>query len=174
VMKPARAFLAVALFATGCSASRVENGVFHSSKGFQVSLPRQGWAVKEGGAAEIELQRKDPAGGMLADATCDDKTVARPLTVLSRHLTFGMTERVVEYGGEYGGEDGGTFTLAGRPAQRAVVRGRIDGVQVGVEAVVIKGERCVYDFLYVAPAAAFETGRGDFRAFVESFNGGAR
>ena len=107
---------------------------------------------------------------MLADATCDDKTAGRPLTVLSRHLTFGLTERVVENIGE----NGGPFTLAGRPAQRAVVRGRIDGAQVGVEAVVIKGERCVYDFLYVAPAAAFETGRGDFRAFVESFKGDAR
>jgi hypothetical protein len=55
-----------------------------------------------------------------------------------------------------------------------VVRGSLDGAQVGVEAVVIKGDRCVYDLLYVAPVAAFETGRGDFRAFVESFNGGAR
>ena len=166
MMKPAQALLATALFATGCSASHIESGVFYSPKGYQVSLPRQGWRVQSGGAAELELQRKDPAGGMLADATCDDKTAARPLTVLSRHLTFGLTERVVE--------DGGTFTLAGRPAQRAVVRGRIDGAQVGVEAVVIKGDRCVYDFLYVAPAAAFETGRGDFRAFVESFKGDAR
>ena len=166
MMKPAQALLATALFATGCSASHIESGVFYSPKGYQVSLPRQGWRVQPGGAAELELQRRDPAGGMLADATCDDKTAGRPLTVLSRHLTFGLTERVVE--------DGGTFTLAGRPAQRAVVRGRIDGAQVGVEAVVIKGDRCVYDFLYVAPAAAFETGRGDFRAFVESFKGDAR
>ena len=170
MMKPARALLATALFSTGCSASHIENGVFYSPKGYQVSLPRQGWRVQPGGAAELELQRKDPAGGMLADATCDDKTAGRPLTVLSRHLTFGLTERVVEYGGE----NGGTFTLAGRPAQRAVVRGRIDGAQVGVEAVVIKGDRCVYDLLYVAPAAAFEMGRGDFRAFFESFKGGAR
>ena len=166
MMKPAQALLATALFATGCSASHIESGVFYSPKGYQVSLPRQGWRVQSGGAAELELQRRDPAGGMLADATCDDKTAGRPLTVLSRHLTFGLTERVVE--------DGGTFTLAGRPAQRAVVRGRIDGAQVGVEAVVIKGDRCVYDFLYVAPAAAFETGRGDFRAFFESFKGDSR
>ena len=173
MMKPAGVLLAVFLLA-GCSASRIENGVFYSPKGYQVSLPRQGWAVKPGGAAELELQRQDPAGGMLADATCDDKTAGRPLTVLSRHLTFGLTERVVENVGKDGGENGGTFTVAGRPAQRAVVRGRIDGAQVGVEAVVIKGERCVYDFLYVAPVATFETGRGDFRAFVESFGGSAR
>jgi len=158
--------LVLALVIAGCSASRIENGVFYSPKGYQVSLPRQGWVVKPGGAAEIELQRRDPAGGMLADATCDDKTADRPLTVLTRHLTFGLKGRVLE--------DGGPLTLAGRPAQRAVVRGSLDGTPVGVEAVVIKGERCVYDFLYVAPTAAFETGRSDFRAFVESFSGGAR
>jgi hypothetical protein len=164
-MKPACTLL-VAVLLAGCSASRIENGVFYSPKGYQVSLPRQGWAVKPGGAAELELQRQDPAGGMLADATCDDKTAGRPLTVLTRHLTFGLKDRVLE--------DGGPLTVAGRPAQRAVVRGSLDGARVGVEAVVIKGERCVYDFLYVAPAAAFEIGRGDFRAFVESFSGGAR
>jgi hypothetical protein len=165
VIKPVWALLGAVLL-TGCSASRIENGVFYSPKGYQVNLPQQGWRVKPGGGAELELQRQDPAGGMLADATCDDKTAGRPLTVLTRHLTFGLKDRVLE--------DGGPLTLAGHPAQRAVVRGSLDGAQVGVEAVVIKGERCVYDFLYVAPAAAFETGRGDFQAFVESFSRGAR
>jgi hypothetical protein len=164
-MKSAGVLLAALLLA-GCSAGRIDNGVFYSPKGYQVSLPRQGWAVRHGGAAELELQRRDPAGGMLADATCEDNTAGRPLPVLARHLTFGLKDRVLE--------DGGTLTLAGRPAQRAVVRGSLDGTPVGVEAVVVKGDRCVYDFLYVAPAAAFEAGRGDFRAFVESFNGGAR
>jgi hypothetical protein len=164
-MKLIGALLAATLLA-GCSAGRIENGVFYSPKGYQVSLPAQGWAIKPGGAAEIELQRQNPAGGMLADATCDDKTAARPLNILARHLTFGLKDRVLE--------DGGPLTLAGRPAQRAVVRGSVDGTPVGVEAVVVKGDRCVYDFLYVAPADAFETGRRDFRAFVESFAGGGR
>jgi hypothetical protein len=158
--------LLVAVLVAGCSASHIENGVFYSTKGFQVSLPPQGWAVKPGGSAELELQRGDPAGGMLADATCDDKTAGRPLNVLSRHLTFGLKDRVLE--------DGGTLTVDGRPAQRSVVRGSLDGTAVGVEAVVVKGERCVYDFLYVAPTASFETGRGDFRAFVDSFSGGGK
>jgi hypothetical protein len=158
--------LLVAVLVAGCSASHIENGVFYSTKGFQVSLPQQGWAVKPGGSAELELQRGNSEGGMLADATCDDKTAARPLNVLSRHLTFGLKDRVLE--------DGGTLTVDGRPAQRSVVRGSLDGTAVGVEAVVVKGERCVYDFLYVAPAESFETGRGDFRAFVDSFSGGGK
>ena len=165
-MRRIRGLILVAVLVAGCSASHIENGVFYSTKGYQVSLPAEGWAVKPGGPAELELQRHEPAGGMLADATCDDKTAGRPLNVLSRHLTFGLKDRVLE--------DGGPLTLDGRPAQRAVVRGSLDGTPVGVEAVVVKGDRCVYDFLYVAPAASFETGRGDFRAFVESFSGAAK
>ena len=55
-----------------------------------------------------------------------------------------------------------------------MVRGTVDGTEVTVEAVVVKSARCVHDFLYVAPAAAFEAGRRDFRAFVESFEGEPR
>ena len=165
-MRKASGSLLVAALLAGCGASHIENGVFYSTKGYRVSLPAQGWAIKPGGSAELELQRGDPAGGMLADATCDDPAAGRPLSVLARHLTFGLKDRVLE--------DGGPLTVDGRPAQRAVVRGSLDGRPVGVEAVVVKGERCVYDFLYVAPAASFETGRGDFRAFVESFSGATR
>jgi hypothetical protein len=162
-----KALLLIAALLAGCSAAgHIDNGVFYSSKGYQVSLPSQGWAVKPGGTAELELQRRNPEGGMLADATCDDKTAGRPLAILARHLTFGLKDRVLE--------DGDPLTLAGRPAQRSVVRGSVDGTAVGVEAVVVKGERCVYDFLYVAPAESFETGRGDFQAFVESLSGATR
>ncbi len=64
-----------------------------------------------------------------------------------------------------------TWTVGGRPAAHRVIRGRRDGADVTVEAVVLKGERCVHDFLYVAPPGEFENGRQDFRLFVESFAG---
>ena len=54
-----------------------------------------------------------------------------------------------------------------------MLRGSLDGTPVAVEAIVVKGDHCVYDFLYVAPPEAFESGREDFHAFVESFNGKA-
>jgi hypothetical protein len=86
--------------------------------------------------------------------------------VLTRHLTFGLGHRetVETVQSEVGG----------RQAERTVVRGTVDGADVEVEAVVLKGQQCVYDFMYVAPAGAFESGRGDFRAFVESFTGSMR
>ena len=83
--------------------------------------------------------------------------------MLARHLTFGLTHRETM--------ESDTWTVGGRPATHTVIRGRRDGVEVAVEAVVLKGERCIHDFLYVAPVAGFEEGREDFKAFVESFAG---
>ena len=161
-MKATCALLGAVLVA-GCGSSRIENGVFYSPKGYQVSLPRQGWAIKPGGAAELELARQDPAGGMLADATCDDKTAGRPLAVLSRHLTFGIQgKEVLER------ED---LTVAGHHAFRMLFEGRLDGAPVQVEAYVVKGAECVYDLIYVAPPAEFAAGTADFRALVSSFTG---
>ena len=56
------AFPILALVAAGCSAGRIESGVYYSSKGYQVSLPSPGWLVKRGGAADLELQRATPPG----------------------------------------------------------------------------------------------------------------
>ena len=162
----AAGFLGLALLAVGCSADRIERGVFHSSKGYRVSLPPPSWGIVRGGKVDLELRRATPRGGMLADATCEGRTPRRPLGVLARHLTFGLTDRETV-------EDGAVF-LGGLPGVRTVVRGSLDGTEVSVEMVVLKGGQCVYDFLYVAPVDDFPSGRPDFRALVESFSGGAR
>jgi len=158
--------LAVVLLLAGCRASRIDEGTFHSAKGYQVRLPGPAWRVEAAGQADLELRRETPPGGMLADATCGGAEAGRSLPVLARHLTMGLANRSTV--------ESDTWTVGGRAAAHRVVRGRRDGVEVAVEAVVLKGPRCVHDFLYVAPAAAFESGRGDFRAFVESFAGADR
>ena len=61
----------------------------------------------------------------------------------------------------------------GRTGARSTLRGTLDGAAVAVEAVSLKDQRCVYDFLYVAPLEAFESGRPEFQAFVESLTVGA-
>ena len=149
------------LLLAGCSAYRVEQGVFHSSKGYRVTLPGEGWRVEPDGRADLTLARVAAPGAMLADATCDGRAAGRPLRLLSRHLVFGLVHRTVV--------DESRVELAGRAGVRTVTRGQRDGVDVEVEAVVVKDERCVYDFLYVAPVAAFPDGQPAFRAFVGSF-----
>jgi hypothetical protein len=163
---PVTCALGLGLVLAGCMVSRIENGTFHSAKGYQVTLPGDGWRVDPGGDADLALRRDAPPGGMLADATCAGKPLGYPLSVLARHLTFGLTKRVtVEHT---------TEILSGRPAEHTVTRGIVEGTEVAVEAVVVKSARCLHDFLYVAPAASFEAGRHDFRAFVESFAGEPR
>jgi len=156
--------LAALLAGCGTQAGRIESGTFYSPKGYTVRLPEKGWRV-ERGDADLELRRDVPAGGMLADATCEGPDPGRPLPVLARHLVFGLTRPVTV--------ESDTRTVGGRPAAHRVLRGVVDGREVEVESLVVKGDRCVHDFLYVAPPEQFEAGRGDFQAFVESFSPGA-
>lgn len=160
-----RSLLAVLVIAiAGCAtgAARIENGVFHSPKGYRVTLPSKGWQVDQGPPADLALQGEATSGGMLVDATCGGREASRPLDVLARHLTFGLTRRDVI--------ENGATTVAGREAAHSVVRGVADGRDVTVEAVVVRGEPCVHDFLYVAPTGLFDAGRPAFRALVESFS----
>jgi hypothetical protein len=159
---PRALLLAVGLLA-GCASAtgRIENGVFHSAKGYRVTLPTAGWSVEHGPAADLSLQADRGAGGMLVDATCAGRERDRSLDVLARHLTFGLSRREIV--------ESGTATVAGRQATRSVVRGQADGREVTVEALVMRAEPCVHDFLYVAPTGAFDAGRPAFQALVASF-----
>jgi len=156
--------VAGSLFLAGCASGdtgRVANGTFSSTKGYQVRLPPAGWNVTTNPTADLELRRTAPSGAMLVDASCGGAEIDRSLPVLARHLTIGLTNRQTV--------ESDTWTIGTLPAAHRVIRGRRDGADVMVEAVVLKGERCVHDFLYVAPPADFEIGRHDFRRLVESF-----
>lgn len=161
--RPVTRTLALGLLLVACSASRVDNGTFTSAKGYRVGIPQAGWQVEPDAKADLELKRAAAPGGMLVDATCGGAQLERPLTVLARHLTFGLTDRRTV--------ESDTWTVGGRAAAHRVVRGTRDGTEVTVEVVVLKGERCIHDFLYVAPPGEFEGGRRDFRVLVESLAG---
>jgi len=145
----------------GCATGSIERGVFHSAKGYRVTLPVEGWQVHREPRADLALKRQAPEGGMLVDATCDPRTVGRPLRLLVRYLSFGLTRRAVV--------EEEPVTVAAREGLRQVIRGERDGTDVRVEAVSVKDGRCVYDFLYVAPPPAFPAGRPAFRELVQSF-----
>jgi hypothetical protein len=156
----ALAAVVTAIALAGCAAATggaVEGGVFRSPKGYRVTLPA-GWTVAPDGAADLTLRHEGPRAGMLADATCGGPR--RSPALVTRHLAFGVTARrdVVRE----------TLEIGGRPAARMELRGRLEGVDVGVEAFAVQGPRCLYDFLYVAPVEDFEAGRDAFHRFVES------
>jgi hypothetical protein len=147
---------------SACSGARIEGGVFYSPKGYRVTLPAGAWRAATDGRADLELTGGGLRAGILAHATCEGKAPGRPLSVLARHLIFGLEgRRILERE---------AVTVAERPGARMLLEGRLDDRPVTVEAFVLKGERCVYDLVYVASPADFEAGRDEFREFVRSFS----
>jgi len=162
-----RAPLALALGAviafTGCAGRRIENGVYHSDKGYRLTLPGPDWSVAADSKADLELRHQDGLAAMLANAECDDRAKSRSAGVLLGQLLIGLHDRATIEQNE--------VSLNGRQALHRVLDGRVaaDGAPTRIEAYVLKEQDCVYDFAYAAPPASFEAGRADFRRFVESF-----
>lgn len=162
-----RAPLALALGAviafSGCAGRRIENGVYHSDKGYRLTLPGPDWSVAADSKADLELRHQDGLAAMLANAECDDRAKSRSAGLLLGQLLIGLRDRATIEQNE--------VSLNGRQALHRVLDGRVaaDGAPTRIEAYVLIEEGCVYDFAYAAPPASFEAWRADFRRFVESF-----
>ena len=61
--------------------------------------------------------------------------------------------------------------MHGEVARHAVIDGRV-GEPVRLELYVMRDERCLYDFLYVAPPEAFDAERPAFERLVHEFRTG--
>jgi len=154
--------LVASLLVSGCAVKRIENGVYHSSKGYRVAIPKAEWSLVDGGPADLALRHHGSSAGMAVNAVCAGAAPRRAADVLARQLHIGLRDRrTIERA---------TTEVAGRPASRVVVEGRLeDSASVRIESLSMRDERCLYDFLYVAPPAAFEAARADFSTFVDSF-----
>jgi hypothetical protein len=160
------AALVVLTLALGaCAGRRVVDGVYRAPSGFRVTVPSEAWEVAPNSRADLELRHRTAPVGMLANAVCDPAVTQRDWDVLARHLLLGLRDREVVEGGE--------VPVNSRTASHRVVEGRMrqSDDRVRIESYTLKGERCVYDLLYVAAPAAFDAWRGDFARFVESFVG---
>ena len=155
--------VAIVAALAGCAGHRLENGVYRSEHGYRVTVPGPGWTVVDRSPADLELRRADGHAGMLAAATCRRATARQRYADLGRHLLLGLRERETLEENE--------ASLAGRRGVHAVVEGRMrdSAERVRIESYTVKDDRCVYDLLYVAPPAAFESSREDFARFVQSF-----
>ena len=159
--------LAVGALATvaiaGCAGARVDGGVVHSKKGYRVTIPGEEWAAVSDGDADLTLKHRDGRRGILVNAACDAARARGPLDVLARHLLSGLRERSVVTREE--------VSVNGRVARHAIVEGRAGDARqpVTVELYVMRDDRCLYDFIYVAPPDTFDAGRADFERLVRGF-----
>ena len=160
-----RGILAVALAVVlaGCAtAHRIDNGVYHSPRGYRITLPGPEWRLVEDSAADLEL-RTGGRAGMLVTAVCGEAPSRAADSVLLRRVLFGLRERhVIERG---------DVLVNGARGARAVVEGIAEGGgdRLRVEAYVVRHGACVYDFLYAAPPDGFEQWRPAFTRLVDSF-----
>ena len=163
-LRTAHVVVAASLLATtGCATARLEDDRYRSPKGYQVAVPPNGWTVVNEDDVDLVLRHEHPPARMLVNASCDETVRTLSGRVLARQLLMGLKHRTVVERGE--------VALAGRPAIHVLLEGEDgnEGTRVRVDAYVVKTDRCVYDFLYVAPAASFAEARGDFQRVLESF-----
>lgn len=157
--------MVLALALAACAGHRIVDGVYHSARGYRVTLPGEAWQVEPDTRADLELRHRTAPAGMLANAVCDPAFARRGWDVLALQLLVEIRGRTTLAQDE--------APVAGRPASHRVMEGRMrdSDERVRVESYTVKGPRCVYDLLYVAAPDAFDTWRGDFQRFVASFAG---
>ncbi|HYE90556.1 MAG TPA: hypothetical protein VEA38_06030 [Terriglobales bacterium] len=153
---------ALALAACAGPAARVEQGVFRMPDRFRVTVPGPEWDVAPGGRADLELRHRAGGAGILTNVECGTGREL-DLAALTRRLFVGLRARNVL--------ENGAAIVGGLAAAHAVLEVQVSGddERVRVEAYVLKDEGCVYDLVYVAPAARFAERRPDFQRFVDSF-----
>ena len=155
--------LAAVVLVSGCAMKRIENGVYYSSKGYRVTIPRGEWTLVDESPADLTLRHRASPAGMAVNAVCEGSAPRRAPGVLARQLQIGLRDRrVIERA---------PVEVAGRPASRTVIEGRLEDstARARIESLSMQDGRCLYDFLYVAPPATFEATRSDFTRFVDSF-----
>lgn len=148
-----------------CAGRRIVEGVYHAPSGYRVTLPGEAWEIVSDDRSDLELRNRTAPAGMLANAVCDPAVARRGWAVLAQQLLIGMRDREVVEANE--------VPVNGRVASHRLLEGRMrqSDERVRMESYTLKGERCVYDLLFVAAPAAFDAWRGDFQRFVESFAG---
>lgn len=163
-MRLARWGIAITVLATlGCAGSRLEEGVFHSARGYRVAVPGPDWMVANDDRTELTLRNRTVPAAMLAHATCGNAPSRTPLPTLTFQLVASLRDRTVL--------ERGDGALDGLPAQHTILEGRPgpDAEPVRVETWVARDPRCIYDLAYAASPAIFDTWRPDFQRFVETF-----
>jgi hypothetical protein len=149
--------------AVGCHRRvRFENQVF-SKPGvrYRVGEVPPVWERVKVSHNDLAWYTEETGHALSVNSTCKEHEDA-PLDVLTRHLLAGFTERLeVEQQ---------KVVVDEREALRSRYRAKLDGVPVELLLLVLKKDRCVYDFTYVAPLGRYEERLQGFESLVRGFH----
>ncbi len=148
----------------GCGGATFANGVYRGDHVvFRVGPLPPRWRQVD---AKSDVAFRAPGGGTIyANVEC--KKEDAPLDILANNLIYGIDVK---------SEQRREITIAGRKGLRVTVQGEMDGVPIGLDAIVMMKNGCIYDLGLTASPEELVTARPDFDRFVEGFEaaGGER
>lgn len=169
-MKKLGMFLIMILFFSSCiigpSVKRVMSyrggNVFLSDKSrYSVGILPEGWKRMRPGVYAIVFYNSALESTIATDAFCGTANEDIPLKQLTIQMLAGVEGYKIL--------DQEEFMMDGRGALRTSVVGRVDGVPLHFDTVVIKKNRCTIDFMCISPEAAYTEASADFTAFYNAF-----
>jgi hypothetical protein len=151
----------VALLGAACTkAAGFENWIYRNETvRYRVGALPGSWERIEVSDGQVAFIDRRTSATISADASCSGSDA--PLAVLTSHRFIGITERKILSQEK--------LPFDGREALRTRIAGKLDGVLVEIEIMLLKKDGCVYDLVYTAAPDAFLDRRGDFDAFVSGF-----
>lgn len=129
---------------------------------YEVGLLPEGWERMPTRARAISFYNPAARSSISTDAICSRQVQDRPLASLASDIATALEKRTIS--------DERPFMLDGRGALRQRVTGRMDGVPMAVDMVVVRKDGCVFDFYAVTPADADDSVTGAFESFFSAFH----
>lgn len=163
VIRYVLALLVLLTPAVGCQRGvRFENQVFSKPGArYRVGELPPVWERVKLSHNDLAWYTGETGHALSVNSTCREHEDA-PLDVLTRHLLAGFTERLEVERRE--------VVVDEREGLRSRYRAKLDGVPVELLFLVVKKDRCVYDFTYVAPLGRFEERLEGFESLVRGFH----
>jgi len=153
--------LGIASLVMGCATGRIVGETYSDPENrFQVRVPPVAWQLRSLDGATLSFASPELRAGMALRVDCRTPEPGE-LPWVARHLFFGLQDPHIQ------GRE--RLRLHDAIAELTRLRARLDDQPVEVEGVTFRRAGCLYDFIYVAPPAAFPQGRADFEAFVQSW-----
>lgn len=162
--RPRWGLLAAFGLAAACASGPRFDGQTYRGHGllFRTGPVAEGWSALDASHGLLAFRDEAARATILVNGRCGLDGDDVPLTALTAHLFLRFTERKID--------EETLVPFDGREALRTVMTAKLDGVPMSFEAVVLKKDGCVYDFVLIASPETFAGARPGFERFVEGFH----
>lgn len=162
--KRASLLLALLLPLMGCSIdSFIESKTIQPKKSttFKVNSLGAGWTTLKDSLADLAYVSKKNGATISLDTTCE-KYEDSPINQLMYNLLANLQNSKWEKD-EY-------IKLDDREAYKVILNATADGVPIKAQAIVLRKNYCIYDFIFSGSPSGYKASLPDFEKFVGGFH----